>query len=428
MARRGPPTASPLRPATAVTPKPPRKNLQWFFTPDEIRSTPSIADGLRPAEERIRRAKGVSFIYQAGVLLELPQITLWVAAVFFHRFFMRVSLVEEKGGVHHYNIAATSLFLANKTQEDCRKTKDLIISVARVAQKNANLIIDEQSKEYWRWRDSILMHEEIMLEILTFDLMVKVPYQPLFENLQGLGLQHNKRLRDAAWAYLNDSCFSTLPLLMPAKDIAASAILFASATTGEKVEDVNGEPWWVLLKAEESRLVQAINVIVDFYTENPLGKKTDRMPGSPEFSLESTRRRGDTILSQQTDASSYNGTTPMGTDRGGTQSPGGRLNGRPDRDSSGSNSAAKEELRREPNGGASLRPDDKGDSDAALKVAANDLDAHDGGLVSPSVNDLASPSGIKRPGVGLDADRDRKRARLSDEDEDEDEDEGEVPE
>ncbi|EHA54363.1 hypothetical protein MCOR02_002047 [Pyricularia oryzae] len=422
MARRGPLAASPLRPPATPAPKP-RKNSQWFFTPDEIRSTPSIADGLRPADERMRRAKGVSFIYQAGVLLELPQITLWVAAVFFHRFFMRVSLVEEKGGVHHYNIAATSLFLANKTQEDCRKTKDLIISVARVAQKNANLIIDEQSKEYWRWRDSILMHEEIMLEILTFDLMVKVPYQPLFENLKELGLQHNKRLRDAAWAYLNDSCFSTLPLLMSAKDIAASAILFASATTGEKVEDINGEPWWVLIKADESRIVQAINVIVDFYTENPLGKKTDRLPGSPEFSLESTRRRGDTILSQQTDASSYNG-TPMETDQDGTQSPGVRLNGKPDRDSSGSNSAGKEELRREPNGGAPLRSDVKGDSDAALKAAANDLDAQDEGLVSPNINDVASPSGTKRSGGASDADRDRKRARLSDEDEDE----GEVPE
>jgi hypothetical protein len=54
------------------------------------------------AEERLRRAKGVNFIYQAGVLLDLPQITLWVAGVFFHRFYMRYSMVEEKGGIHHY--------------------------------------------------------------------------------------------------------------------------------------------------------------------------------------------------------------------------------------------------------------------------------------------------------------------------------------
>jgi hypothetical protein len=75
---------------------------QWFFTQEEVLSSPSILDGLAPAEERLRRAKGVNFIYQAGILLELPQITLYVAGVFFHRFYMRRSMVEEKQGIHHY--------------------------------------------------------------------------------------------------------------------------------------------------------------------------------------------------------------------------------------------------------------------------------------------------------------------------------------
>lgn len=75
---------------------------QWCFTLLEVESTPSIVEGLQPSEERLRRAKGVNFIYQVGVMLDLPQITLWVAGVFFHRFFMRCSMVQEKGGIHHY--------------------------------------------------------------------------------------------------------------------------------------------------------------------------------------------------------------------------------------------------------------------------------------------------------------------------------------
>jgi hypothetical protein len=67
-----------------------------------VLSTPSIIDGISPAEERLRRAKGINFIYQAGVMLDLPQITLWVAGVFFHRFYMRCSMVQDKGGIHHY--------------------------------------------------------------------------------------------------------------------------------------------------------------------------------------------------------------------------------------------------------------------------------------------------------------------------------------
>ena len=74
---------------------------QWLFTRDEVASCPSIIDGMSPVEERLRRAKGVNFIYQAGILLELPQTTLYVAGVFFHRFYMRFSM-DEKLGIHHY--------------------------------------------------------------------------------------------------------------------------------------------------------------------------------------------------------------------------------------------------------------------------------------------------------------------------------------
>ena len=79
-----------------------RGTNQWYFTAAETESTPTIVEGVQPSEERMRRAKGVNFIYQAGVMLDLPQITLWVAGVFFHRFFMRYSMEQDRGGIHHY--------------------------------------------------------------------------------------------------------------------------------------------------------------------------------------------------------------------------------------------------------------------------------------------------------------------------------------
>lgn len=95
---------------------------QWSFTSEEVQSTPSIIDGIPPSEERLRRAKGVNFIYQAGVMLDLPQITLWVAGVFFHRFFMRFSMVQEKGGIHHY-VSKFYLPLANLCLRDKQPVK-----------------------------------------------------------------------------------------------------------------------------------------------------------------------------------------------------------------------------------------------------------------------------------------------------------------
>lgn len=356
-ARTSPPRSSALSgqqsPAQSGRRTPAPGASQWFFTWDEVHSTPSVVDGIAPAEERLRRAKGVNFIYQTGVMLDLPQITLWVAGVFFHRFFMRFSIAQEKGGIHHYvsrvpgcgapasatdkahfanagvkNIAATALFLANKVEENCRKTKDIIIAVAKVAQKNAKLIIDEQSKEYWRWRDSILTYEEIMLEQLTFDLMVDNPYKHLFELLGQLEIVHNKDLRQAAWAFCNDACLTALPLLIEARDVAISAIFFASVHTNQQIDDMHGEPWWRFLNGDEGRCARAIEVMRQFYTENPLRKQNPSLP-SPAFDLEHTRRRADTLPSQAETLSSTG--TPMDHERA-SRSPMARVNGGTDRD------------------------------------------------------------------------------------------------
>ncbi|KAJ4297267.1 hypothetical protein N0V88_004185 [Collariella sp. IMI 366227] len=402
-------------------------------------------------------------------MLELPQQTLWVAAVFFHRFYMRFSLVEEKGGIHHYNIAATALFLANKTEENCRKTKELIIAVAKVAQKNTRLIVDEQSKEYWRWRDSILTYEELMLETLTFDLMVDNPYRAMYEVVQQLELAHNKALRDSMWAFCNDASLTILPLLLSARDVAIAAIFFATTITRDKIDDVDGQPWWQYLGASESNTIRAVHLMVDFYRENPLRKpENPKVPGSPEFNLESTRRRGELSLSQMgidSPGTQYDTPTPLRASERETQSPmpprttamrG--VNGRAERDVSSSDTRDVVIKKEDPDSSCTKIGDEppmptievgseRGDSDAALKVAANEFSVHesnnksrvnaalDGGLVSPKLNGgLVSPKLNGILGGGLVSPR-IKRSSEPDESEErgakrlkleEDEDEGEI--
>lgn len=318
----------------------------------------------------------------------------------------------------HQNIAATALFLANKTEENCRKTKDLIYSVVKVAQKNPKLIVDEQSKEYWKWRDSILMHEELMLEMLTFDLMIDNPYQRLYEGLTQLGLAHNRRVRDAAWAFCCDSALTVLPLLMDAKQIAITAIFFATVSIDEKIEDGrDGEPWWRVLRGDEALMQLAISVVMDFYSENPLRKSDSRYQGSPVFRLESTRRGRD--LPSQTEAGSSQNGTPMGTDRG-TQSPQARSHGRLYREEDRPEVKKESGENGDRDAAEAIASQSKGDTDAPLKAAANDLNNHEADrTVNGTSNGLVSPT-LKRktPDVEPDeAGRDPKRARHPDEDE-----------
>ncbi|KAH8594287.1 cyclin-like protein [Bisporella sp. PMI_857] len=328
---------------------------QWLFTDNELANTPSIYHGLSVTEERARRAKGVNFILQAGMLLKLPQTTLATASVFFHRFYMRCSMVVEQGGLHHYNIAATALFLATKTEENCRKTKEIVIAVAKVAQKNASLIIDEQSKEYWRWRDSILLYEEVMLEQLTFDVVLQSPYNYLFEFVPKLGMAENKHIRDTAWAFLNDSCLTIMCLRLKPRDIAIAAIYFSLKYVKEHVPDSeDGLPWWEELKGSADLIAKAVHIMNEFYTENPLRRSDNPYSGSPGSNMEADINSTRAVFSINTPEYTQNGQSPVNGSNG--------INGIKD--------TASQDLDK------SLRSEN-GSSDAHLKEAANDPATHE---------------------------------------------------
>ena len=227
---------------------------------------------------------------------------------------------------HEQNIAATSLFLATKTEENCRKTKEIVIAVAKVAQKNASLIIDEQSKEYWRWRDSILLYEELMLELLTFDVVLQSPYTILYHMLSTIPMEDNKALRNVAWAFLNDSCMTMMCLMMPSKDIAIAAVYFAAKFTGERIpDDEAGTPWWEILGGRADRIIKAVAVMNEFWTENPLRRSENPYEQSPssfsnEEDLDRTRRPGEVGSS---------GETPSHTSQNGRRQSDGGDNGTP---------------------------------------------------------------------------------------------------
>lgn len=250
-----------------------RTQSQWLFTPAELAHAPSILDGMPLETEQTNRAKGVNFILQVGAILKIPQLTLATASLYLHRFFMRHSMVDKPGrpGLHHYAIAATALFLATKVEESCRKMKDLVVTYCRVAQKQPNLIVDESSKEYWRWRDTLLHNEDILLEALCFDLQLEQPYRLLFDFLCYYGVQDNKNLRNAAWAFVNDSNLTTMRLQFSARTIAASALYAAAKHTDVAFPDDDyGRPWWEHLKVDIEEMKKACNQLVDAYQKNRL--------------------------------------------------------------------------------------------------------------------------------------------------------------
>ena len=241
---------------------------QWIFTEAELSRTPTVLDGVSEQKERENRAKGVNFILQVGIMLKLPQITLSTASVFLHRFYMRHSMenVGDRPGFHYYPIAATCLFLATKVEENCRKMRELVIACVKVAQKDPSKVVDEQDREYWRWKDNILLYEDRLMEALCFDFSLEPPYKTLFELLLRFSVEDNKKLRNAAWAFINDSCMTVMCLLFPSKTIAAGA-LYAAAKHCEVAfqDDEHGRPWWVIAGVDLAEMRRACNFLADIY-------------------------------------------------------------------------------------------------------------------------------------------------------------------
>ena len=285
------------------------------------------------------------------------------------------------------NIAATSLFLATKTEENCRKTKEIVIAVAKVAQKNASLIIDEQAKEYWRWRDSILLYEELMLELLTFDVVLSSPYNYLYSFLLKLRVEENKALRNAAWSFLNDSFLTMMCLLMPARDITIGAIYFAAGYTGSLIpDDADGRSWWEQLEGRPEIITKAVGVINELYSENPLKKSEIPYGRSPalaghEEELNKTRGRNEPFKVD----------TPNSQDRALSQPPQNEhhecnsenrapvINGHSSERGGIKHDSPKShaEQLRSPNDAAVSTTRTNGSSDAILKEAANDPATHE---------------------------------------------------
>ena len=246
---------------------------QWLFTEEELLTTPSIIDGLPPEKERENRSKGVNFILQVGIMLRLPQITLASAAVFLHRFYTRHSMQDLPGrpGHHYYSMAASSLFLATKVEENCRKMKELVVACVRVAQKDPYKTVDEQDKEYWRWRDNILQNEDLLLEAICFDLRLEPPYKTLYDLLLMFGEENNKKLRNAAWAFISDSCLTTLCLMFSSRTIATSALYAAARHSGVAfADDPIGRPWWATVGVDLQDIGKACDYMAKVYQNAPL--------------------------------------------------------------------------------------------------------------------------------------------------------------
>lgn len=244
---------------------------KWIFTEEEFERTPSRNDKIAREKEDYIRHRAVEFIWQVSLMLKMPPQTSMTATVYLHRFLMRYSLMgqyPEMGSelMHPKVIAAVALFVAFKVDESMRRMKDFVIACCRVAMKQSSLVVDEQSKDYWKWRDLILQNESVMLEFLCFDLQLESPYRILWDFTCYLGVQDNRALKHSSWAFLNDSTYTILCLQFTPRVIAAAALYAAARHSNISFpDDAEGRTWWEQIDVRLDDLIRACTTIVQIY-------------------------------------------------------------------------------------------------------------------------------------------------------------------
>ncbi|KAI9028284.1 cyclin-like protein [Phycomyces nitens] len=228
---------------------------QWLFTREELMQVPSIVnDGMSVADELRKREFGSELIQNIGCRIELPQITVATACVYFHRFYARESFRTYDAT----NMAATCVYLACKVEESSRKLGDVVTALMH-GRFNQTKHAEEKTKYQVQCRDTILSNETTLLEILCFDLTVDNPHQLMIELAEEIRAPDNAV--QAGWTFANDSLRRPICLLYDPQMIAAACLLMGYHITDEDFPVDKDTIWGQILHQDPEILHEIIETL-----------------------------------------------------------------------------------------------------------------------------------------------------------------------
>lgn len=239
----------------------------------------------------------------------------------------------------------------------------------------------------------------MLLELLTFDLVLESPHNTLTGFLKEFGLLGtNNDLRNAAWSFLNDGSHTTLCLSLTSRDIAIAALYFGVQIAQTQIpDDEKGNPWWERLGGTVANIVKGVTVVRNFYMENPLRRKANEWEKSPIYRAEDINRSRrspeiDTPSPSRSHIMARNGSqqesqsSNTGVNGVGKSSKPSKPHGVMERTTSSNGVAKKEEsdevstdVRKEAKELLQKAEKGSGSSDAVLKEAANEPTTHASG-------------------------------------------------
>ncbi|GJD12244.1 Cyclin-L1-1 [Galdieria sulphuraria] len=220
----------------------------FYLSDEQATATPSRHDNITETQEFIQRA----------------YVVMATGQVFFHRFYHRCSLAK----YNHVWMAAASLFLACKVEEQLRRLREVVSVVYYCFTKRETGIgklLDIYGAQGYEWKMEVVKAERFLLKELGFHTGVEHPHKFILVYLNTLrshsGIEAQdpqwKSFLQRSWNYANDMLRTDLCCRVPPEYIACGCIHLAAKDCEIPLPQERVQWWQVFeVNAEGIQLVE----------------------------------------------------------------------------------------------------------------------------------------------------------------------------
>lgn len=240
--------------------------------------------------ERNMRYHAVDFLQHAGELLKIPQTTIAIGIIYYHKFYQFIR--DEQIATNKYDkyhVACACLFIACKCQECLRSLRDICNVLHRIRNPQKPLLA-LNDHELAKLKQSIALHEQIVLRALAFNVRITVPYSyvgPYLKCLNFAGPKSEDPTRDhqlrqllqCTCSLLNDSLRTDLCITHKPHEIAVGCIHLAarlcnielpyrsSKDAAVSIEHNISREWYNVFNVSKDTLQKISNEMILMYTD-----------------------------------------------------------------------------------------------------------------------------------------------------------------
>ncbi|XP_028846675.1 cyclin-T2-like [Denticeps clupeoides] len=212
---------------------------KWFFTREQLESTPSRRSGVEPDRELSYRQQAANLIQDMGQRLNVSQLTINTAIVYMHRFYMYHSFTK----FHRNIISPTTLFLAAKVEEQPRKLEH-VIKVAHACLNPQEPPLDTKSNAYLQQAQELVILETIVLQTLGFEITIEHPHTDVVKCSQLV--RASKDLAQTSYFMATNSLHLTTFCLQYKPTVIACVCIHLACkwSKWEIPVSTDGKHWW----------------------------------------------------------------------------------------------------------------------------------------------------------------------------------------